>query len=224
MISHIKQDIMKFIIRLAFLWVLVFGISCNKETIVDTPEQVGISTVTYYVVITLNGPAFESIVVGQPYVDSGATAEENGQPTTYTTSGTVDTETEGIYTITYTAVNKDGYASSATRNVAVIPSAPLPGVDLSGTYANVASAALTADISMVAPGVYYTTNCWGGSSGAVIPAYFFCSDGISITVPTQQFSAYGTLEGEGTYTAGKIAWTINLVDLNFAANKAWQKE
>lgn len=215
---------MKHIIRLTFLWVLVLLFSCNKETIVETPTQVGISKVTYYVVLALKGPAFESVLIGQPYVDSGATAEENGQPVTYTTSGTVDVNTEGIYTITYTAVNQDGYPSSITRNVAVISTAPLPGVDLSGTYNNVGSAALTADISMVAPGVYFTTNCWGGASSAVIPAYFFCSDGVNITVPTQKFSAYGTLEGSGTYTAGLITWKINLVDLATERTKSWQKQ
>jgi hypothetical protein len=215
---------MKYIIRLAFIWILVLIFSCNKETIVDTPTQVGISKVTYYVVITLNGPAVESIVVGQPYVDSGVTAEENGVPVKYTTSGTVDNNTVGIYTISYTAVNKDGYSSSASRIVAVIGTAPLPGVDLSGTYANVGSVALSANISMQAPGVYYTSNCWGGGSSAIIPAYFFCSDGTTITIPSQKFTAYGTLDGAGTYNAGLIVWTITLEDQGpFTATKSWQK-
>jgi len=215
---------MKYILKIALAAVLFFLFSCNKETIVDTPEQVGISKVTYYVVLTLKGPAFQSVVMGTAYVDSGATAEENGKPTTYTTSGTVDINSEGIYTITYTAVNQDGYPSSITRNVAVIPSAPLPGVDLSGTYANVGSAALTASISMVAPGVYFTTNCWGGASSAVIPAYFFCSDGATITLPTQKFSAYGNLQGSGTYVSGLITWDINLIDLSAERTKSWQKQ
>lgn len=214
---------MKNILR--FAWIsLFFLFSCNKSTIVDTPEQVGISKVTYYVVLTLKGAAFQSVVIGTPYVDPGATAEENGKPTTYTTSGTVDINTEGIYTLTYTAVNKDGYPSSITRNVAVIPSAPLPGVDLSGNYANVGSAALTANISMVAPGVYFTTNCWGGASSAVIPAYFFCSDGAAITLPTQKFSAYGNLKGTGTYVGGLITWDITLIDLGAERIKKWQKQ
>ena len=138
---------MKYIIRFAFSWVLVLMFSCNKTTIVDTPEQVGISTVTYYVVLTLKGPAVESVLVGSTYVDSGVTALENGQPVKYTTSGSVDASTVGLYPIVYTATNKDGYSSSITRIVGVIASAPLPGVDLSGTYANVGSLALTADIT-----------------------------------------------------------------------------
>ena len=176
---------MKYIIKGGFLWILVFLFSCNKMTIVDTPTQVGISTVTYYVVFTLKGPAVESIVVGTPYTDSGAKAEENGQPVQYTTDGTVDINTVGLYPITYSAVNKDGYSSSVTRYVAVLAEAAQPGVDLSGTYANVGSLALTADITKVASGVFYTTNAWGGASAFVLPMYFFCTDGINITVPTQ---------------------------------------
>src|ERR1700686_4924744 len=110
---------MKHIIRITFIWISVLIFSCKKQSIVDTPTHVGISKVTFYVVLTLKGPAVESVLVGQPYVDSGATAIENGKPVTYTTSGTVGTEV-GIYTLTYTAVNQDGYPSSITRNVAVI--------------------------------------------------------------------------------------------------------
>lgn len=216
---------MKYIIRFAFSWVLVMLFSCNKTTIVDTPEQVGISTVTYYVVLTLKGPAVESLVLGTAYVDSGVTALENGQPVQYTTSGTVDINTVGLYPIVYTAVNKDGYPSSITRIVGVIASAPLPGVDLSGTYANVGSLALTADISNPASGIFYTTNAWGGASAFILPMYFFCSDGINITVPTQ-IAAGQTVDGTGTYVAGLITWdlTLHAPPPPIERVKKWQKQ
>jgi hypothetical protein len=215
---------MKHIIKTAVFGILLFLFSCNKETIVDTPTQVGISTVTHYVVLTLKGPAVESIVVGETYVDSGVVATENGQPAKYTTSGSVDVNTVGIYTITYTAVNQDGYPSSVSRTVAVIPSTPVPGVDLSGTYSNIGTLILTADISNLAPGVYYTTNCWGGASTAVIPAYFFSSDGLNITIPPQNGAA-GNMDGSGTYSGGLITWTITLYDQGpITRTKSWQKQ
>jgi Domain of unknown function (DUF5011) len=214
---------MKYIIRFAFIWVLILAFSCNKTNIVDTPEQVGISKVTYYVVLTLKGPAVESIVVGTPYVDSGAVALENGQPVTYTTSGAVDNNTVGLYPIVYTAVNKDGYSSSVTRNVAVIASAPLPGVDLTGTYSNVGALALTADITNPASGVYFTTNAWGGASAFVLPMYFFSSDGVNITVPLQS-SVGETVDGAGTYAAGLITWDLTLHESPpIERVKKWQK-
>jgi len=215
---------MKYIIKGIFLWTLVLLFSCNKFTVVDTPNQVGISSVTYYVVFTLKGPEVESIVVGTPYTDPGATAEENGQPVQYTTSGTVDANTVGFYPITYAAVNKDGYSSSTTRYVAVLASAATPGVNLSGTYTNVGTLALTADITNVASGVYFTTNAWGGASAFVLPMYFFCTDGINITVPTQA-SVGETVDGTGTYSnTGLITWDLTLhEDPPLLRTKSWQK-
>lgn len=213
--------------KIKWLTILLSAVifSCNKYNPHNTDSRVGISTVTHYVVLTLKGDAFQSVVQNSSFTDSGATAFENGAAVSYTVSGSIDLTTLGIYTLTYSAVNKDGYSSSITRNVAVIPSAELPGVDLSGSYHNVGSASLTAAIRKLAPGVYYTSNCWGGSSEAVIPAYFFCSDGISITIFYQNYSIYGNLDGNGTYQSGLIAWTITLEDQGpFTASKSWQKQ
>lgn len=199
-------------------------VSCNKYTVHNTDDQVGISKVTHYVVLNLIGKSFESVVVGGNYQDSGATAAENGVPVDYTVSGSVNFNEPGIYDLVYSAVNKDGYTSSITRKIAVIPEADDPSKNISGTYANVGSAALTADITKVSPGVYYTSNCWGGGSAAVIQAYFFCTDGIHITIP-EQSSAAGRMNGSGTYTAGLIAWTINLEDQGpLISLKQWRRQ
>ena len=215
---------MKYIIKGGFLWILFFLFSCNKFTVVDTPTQVGISSVTFYVVFTLNGPEVQSIVVGTPYTDPGAKAEENGQPVQYTTDGTVDINTVGFYPITYAAVNKDGYSSSITRYVAVLGEAAQPGVDLSGTYTNVGTLALTADITKAAAGVFYTTNAWGGSSAFVLPMYFFSTDGVNITVPTQA-SVGEVVDGTGTISnTGLIVWDLTLHENPpLLRTKSWQK-
>jgi hypothetical protein len=52
---------MKKILRFAFYSFLVLAFSCNKETIVDTPTQVGISKVAYYPSITIIGPKFVTV-------------------------------------------------------------------------------------------------------------------------------------------------------------------
>jgi hypothetical protein len=215
---------MKYLKRCTFLWILVFLFSCNKFTVVDTPTQVGISTVTYYVVFTLNGPEVQSIVVGTPYTDPGAKAEENGQPVQYSTDGTVDVNTVGFYPITYSAVNKDGYSSSVTRYVAVLAEAAQPGIDLSGTYTNVGTLALTADITKVASGVFYTTNAWGGASSFVLPMYFFSTDGTNITVPTQA-TVGEVVDGTGTISStGLIVWDLTLHESPpLLRTKSWQK-
>ena len=125
------------------------------------------------------------------------------------------------------------FSSSLHRTVFVIPEAEKPGVNLSGSYETIGgSAALplntrVATITKVAPGVYYTTNCWGGGSAAVIPAYFICADGATVNLPLQN-SVAGRIrsEGNGTYVNGLISWTITRLD--FASGpltvaKQWKK-
>jgi len=70
-------------------------------------------------VITINGSDV-SLVTGMSYTDAGATAVDNvdGEVTVVTT-GTVDTATAGVYTITYSAVDAAGNSAQKTRTVTV---------------------------------------------------------------------------------------------------------
>lgn len=200
--------------------------SCEKDKIIDNDKMVGISRITYYPTFEITGESIVSIVKGTAFTDPGVKATAGGAEVPVTTGGSVDINTVGLYTLSYSATNADGYSASATRVVVVIPSAELSGVDLSGTYAAVPVGTTPgpATISKVAPGVYFTTNCWG-NSGAVIPAYFICVDGSTVIVPFQP-SPYGNLESteDGTYSGGLITWSINLIDQgNFIRVKKWQK-
>ena len=214
--------------RYAFLliaFVAVFA-SCNKDKIINTPDRVGISKVTYYANITLTGNPVLSIIKGATFTDPGVKAEAGGKDVPVTTTGTVNTNEVGLYTLNYSATNADGYSSSASRVVVVIPSAEQPGVDISGTYVAVpvGSTPGPAQITKVAEGVYYSTDIWTG--GAVIPGYFICLDGSSINVPLQN-TGYGRMQTEtdGTYVNGLITWTVTLVDQGpFTATKKWQKQ
>ena len=64
-----------------------------------------------------DNPAFAEF--GSTYVDAGATARDQGQAITVTSSGTVDTSVEGTYTITYSATDAAGNTGTATRTVNV---------------------------------------------------------------------------------------------------------
>ncbi|MDA7628298.1 DUF5011 domain-containing protein [Verrucomicrobia bacterium] len=72
-------------------------------------------------VITLNGETTKSHALGTIYEDAGATAIDNvdGVVTT-TTTGIVDFNTPGKYTLTYSASDAAGNASSMTREVIVV--------------------------------------------------------------------------------------------------------
>jgi len=209
--------------RIFFLSLLIALVSaCNKDTITQNDHQVGESTITYYVVLTLNGDATMSVVKGTTFTDPGAQATANGQPVNYTTSGTVDASTSGIYTLTYSATNQDGYSSSVSRTVVVIDAAPTPGVDISGSYSYVGSSTYTSTVSMVAPGVYSTDNCWSGAT--IIPVLFVCLDGTNITIPTQN-TAYGPVFGTGMLdNTGKLVYNVSIPNFGISGSaRTWQK-
>ena len=72
-------------------------------------------------VITVTGDNPATVELGATYTDAGATASDTDDASpTVTSSGTVDTDTLGTYTITYTAIDAAGNSSTATRTVNVV--------------------------------------------------------------------------------------------------------
>jgi hypothetical protein len=73
-------------------------------------------------VITVNGSNPANITVGTAYIDAGATAVDAVDGSVpVTTTGTVNTNVIGAYTLTYTATDKSGNTATATRTVNVVP-------------------------------------------------------------------------------------------------------
>jgi Bacterial surface protein, Ig-like domain len=214
--------------RYGFILIAVIALftSCEKDSIVSNDKQVGISRVTYYPNFEMAGDAVISIIKGSSFNDPGVKATAGGADVPVITTGSVDVSTVGLYVLTYSATNADGYSGSVTRTVVVIPTAETPGVDLSGTYVAVPVGTTPgpAQISKVAEGVYYSTDIWTG--GAVIPGYFICLDGNSVSVPLQN-TGYGRMltQTDGTYVNGLITWVVTLLDQGpFTATKKWQKQ
>ena len=72
-------------------------------------------------VITINGDNPATVELGTTYTDQGATAMDAFHGSTpVTTSGSVDTNTVGTYTVTYTATDLDNNTATATRTVNVV--------------------------------------------------------------------------------------------------------
>jgi Domain of unknown function (DUF5011) len=202
---------MKHLIRLIFFWILFQAASCNKETIVDTPYQVGISKVAYYPSIKINGAKFVSITEGKTFTDPGATAMLNGDTISYTTSLTITSTTPpGVYTINYTATSPDG-SNSDQRIVVVVPASVVvdPVIiahDYSGIYLRAATG-VTSVWTKLSTGVYIVENP-GGSSGVglLVVATNYSSNNIQI--PEQDSPYFGgvvsstetTYDPPGDYT------------------------
>lgn len=85
----------------------------------DAEETNDVSLVTNYAVLETFGDPIIYIEKGTDYVDPGVSATIAGSPVDFETIGSVDTNTPGIYDLTYQAVNDDGFAATSGRIVYV---------------------------------------------------------------------------------------------------------
>lgn len=96
--------------------------STNNED--PTPK----TTDTTKPVLTLTGKASMSLEQGQTFTDPGATATDNmdGNLTSQIqTSGSVDTNTPGSYTVTYTVTDAAGNKATLTRAITITETVPV---------------------------------------------------------------------------------------------------
>jgi hypothetical protein len=195
--------------------ILVIGLlsACNKDDDFNYPAgTVGSSRITYFPILTLKGASIVAIPTGGTYTELGVTAKEGTTDIPFTTSGTVNTATPGVYTLTYTAVNKDGFSASVKRTVAVYTTdAGAAAQDLSGTYLRAATGA-SAVWTKVAPGVYSVFNP-GGAVGNGLIAVAFNPTGNTIFIPSQTTNDGNTTSSSNeVYSPGPPAtytWKIN---------------
>lgn len=106
----------KSILLIAVLGLLTLGFtSCEKKS-------AGLTQITYYADIQLEGDDYMVIEKGSTYEEPGFSATMAGQDVTsrLTIYSDLDTSKSGVYTITYSMVNDDGFPSSASRTVVVL--------------------------------------------------------------------------------------------------------
>ena len=94
-------------------------------------DSEGLSRITYYPTIELEGDSYLVWDKGTAYEEPGYTSMMGNDDVTdqVVVTGRVDTNTSGIYTLTYTtAKNEDGFGASATRTVVVLdPNSTIEG-------------------------------------------------------------------------------------------------
>lgn len=148
-------------------------------------------------VITVNGANPMTVECGTTFNDPGATANDLcAGVVPVTSSGTVDTNNPGTYTITYTATDGTNTAT-ATRTVNVVDTAA-PVITLNG--ANPMSVECGA--SFTDPGATATDSCEG-----TVPVT--ASGTVNTSVPGSYTITYTATDGTNTSTATR---TVNVVD------------
>ena len=146
-------------------------VACN-----DDDDQLSDSRVTYYPVLTVQGDEFVIVPIGSSYTDEGCTATLQGEDYSSHVEASgisdIDTNQAGLYYVTYTAVNADGYSVSASRTVAVCD--PSITTDLSGSYTlqegsyrlskgvKTAYSGYNVKVSKAAPGIFKVSDFLGG--------------------------------------------------------------
>jgi hypothetical protein len=165
--------------------------SCEKET-------EGISKETIFPIMTRNGDEFIYLTKGATFSDPGVTAKEGATELTVSTKGTVNTNAVGVYTLTYSAMNSDGFPGSILRKVVVSETtAEAAANDLSGNYARSTNGSV-AVWKKVAPGVYSVFNP-GGAPGTNLQVIVFNPTASRVYIP-QQVSNDGSI----TYSSAEV--------------------
>ena len=114
----------KKLVYIVALALLTLGFTaCEKDS-------AGKTRVTYYAEIILEGESTMVVSKGATFVDPGFTATMAGEDVTnqVKVESNVNTAASGVYTITYSMVNADGFTASTSRTVIVLDLAdPIEG-------------------------------------------------------------------------------------------------
>jgi len=215
---------------------------CNLDL-----ETEGISRITYFPEFVMEGEDFYIIDEGDPFVDPGIQVLEQGTPIPFTSTfrgryrgysgSTIGTDADQ-YSLTYDAVNKDGFAASESRTIISVTTGNLV-TSIEGLYSSdpVRITGVSYDPSLVmiwkvAPNVYEISCSVGGfyadgrGDGDISLAY-----GGTITVnnlATNDFTFtpafidnFGVVVGITSMTVNAATKTITFVAEGDFANGFW---
>lgn len=184
---------------------LIFLLSAALMVLATGCEKTskGLTRITYYPVITLQGDNPYVVQLGGKYAEPGYTASLNGEDYTSNVqiSSNVDSSVPGIYSVTYSATNPDGCSYSTVRDVYVLNPGGVANVYISNCWNNSGSRNydnIPIVISPVSDGVYEIEDLLGGYYFAgVYPGY----------EPTYNFHAtvQFSLNEDGTFNILKIS-------------------
>ncbi|WP_166669337.1 MULTISPECIES: DUF5011 domain-containing protein [unclassified Flavobacterium] len=187
----------------------------------------GVSKVTAYANLTMNGDALVVLTQGETYTEAGVEAEANGQVLPVTIDGTVDTSKPTVYKLRYSAVNSDGFPASLTRTVIVLSNKPST-IDLTGTFFRSGNAN---NVTRVGSGDrhYFTDNATGYTVGDpnVLKMEFYNIDDKQVYAPFKADASDTGIDAEsniGTITdKNNWKWSITATAFFGTADRIFKR-
>jgi hypothetical protein len=197
---------MKFLNK--FLLVLTLPVLIMAGCKKDSTENVSKTVKVSFPEITLNGNSLVIVATGAAYTDAGAKLKDDItgaisdiQPA----SSTVNTAQPGLYVVTFSASNSNGFETTASRLVAVT-SVSNP-INRQGVYLRTATG-VNCFITKIAAGVYEVKNPagFGGSPNTIV---YMVETALNIYTCPPQPTDFGTMSVINiNFTATGVTWNV----------------
>lgn len=195
---------MKKIFIYLYLASTIIFLSCDAE------ETNDVSLVTNYATVEIIGDLTTIINVGDSFTDLGATSVIAGSPAEYNTTGSVDTNSPGVYTLTYETINADGFPASARRVVIVMSTTPSI-YDLSGSWARTNGSPAT--VAQISDRIYTHDNAGGVQGDDQLMITFYNVDDNLLYIPFQENASASGISVESLDGAiqdnDNFTWNLN---------------
>lgn len=178
-------------------------ISCSYEPEIS-------SRVTVYPILTINGETIMPMSKGTAYKELGAVSKAGSATLPVTTSGTVDSNTIGVYKVNYSSENADGFSVTATRTVIIMDPNPSQ-INLAGNWYRGAGLNV---VTRISDRKYSCTNATGYINGNAnnLAMIFYNLDDKKVYAPFQLNCSETGISAEsniGTVTsANAYNWVI----------------
>lgn len=107
--------------RKNIFYIMLLAALTFSFTSCENNSSEGLTRITYYPVLTMQGDATMYVDKGTSFNDPGCTAELNGEDVSsqINVNSNVNAAKSGVYTVTYSVTNEDGFSASASRTVIV---------------------------------------------------------------------------------------------------------
>ena len=155
------------------------------------------SEITEYAEFEVNEGPYVYWQSGTPFVDPGVIATAGEDELEVSVAGTVDVNTPGVYVLTYSAVNADGFSATTNRFVAVGDQEVAFNRDLSGVYT---VGTRTNTVTRIQPGFYQNSDVLPPNAISV----FMVDLGTGELVIPPQPSRFGSVSADPAVSAGSF--------------------